>query len=367
MTYIHPADFKIGLNFTGSSREQLTPEEGNPQNINLSIPPDTMGAVGEDQIVELINGSFAVYDKETGNELERSSLDQFWIDAGVTPVGDGGSFDPRVLYDSHTDRWFAVAVDNGRAANNFLVAVSTTDDPTDPWKAFAIDSDADDSHWAARMFNLNTSDQDSTTFLGLDKSDLIDGIETSTLVENISLNETGSRPQPIVDLDNALAPHPFLSAITAETQTVLLRRSDENGTFIEDIDVTNQNLPPLFARQPGGPNNVDTGGNPLRSNIILVNGSIWGVQAVENGGRSALRWFEIDEATNNTIQEGLITDPDLDLSYASIAVNPFEDVVIGFSGSGDNQFISSYAALGNTDGAGNTTFSGANLAPAETV
>ena len=62
----------IGANFEGS-------------NLGDSgyIPPDTMGAVGPNHFVELLNGRYAVYDK-AGAELSASSLNAFWSSAGVT-------------------------------------------------------------------------------------------------------------------------------------------------------------------------------------------------------------------------------------------------------------------------------------------
>ena len=57
---------------------------------------------------------------------------------------------------------------------------------------------------------------------------------------------------------------------------------------------------------------------------------------------------------------GTITDPDLDFYFPSIAVNPAGGVLIGYSGSSDNQFVSSYASAGRTSG-GVTTFDAPRL------
>lgn len=80
----------------------------------------------------------------------------------------------------------------------------------------------------------------------------------------------------------------------------------------------------------------------------MQNGTFWGVQTVDSGGRAALRWFQIDANTNALLQEGLIADSNLDFYYGSLAVNDFGDVVIGFSGSSESQFASSYAVRGQT-------------------
>src|SRR5258708_30900585 len=94
-------------------------------------PPDTDGAVGPSQFVELLNSAYRVYDK-SGNVLQTSSLNQFWSSAGILQAS---AFDPRVLYDPDSQRWYAAAVDFGGA---LLLAVSNTSDPTQSLHALNI-------------------------------------------------------------------------------------------------------------------------------------------------------------------------------------------------------------------------------------
>ena len=77
-------------------------------------------------------------------------------------------------------------------------------------------------------------------------------------------------------------------------------------------------------------------------------------------GTDAIAWDEISLATDTVIQHGLISskgsgDPNLFFYSPSIAVNSTGEVVIGFSGSDQATFISSYAAVGTTN-FGVTTF-----------
>jgi hypothetical protein len=76
------------------------------------IPPDTMAAVGPNHIVELINGNFEIRDKTTGASLDSRSLDSFWTNIVGLPIINNGRFDPRILFDPSSGRWFAVAIDN---------------------------------------------------------------------------------------------------------------------------------------------------------------------------------------------------------------------------------------------------------------
>jgi hypothetical protein len=123
----------IGANFEGS-------------NVSISgfLPPDSDGAVGPGQFVEMVNGVYRVYDK-SGAILQNSSLNDFWSTAGVTPTNF--AYDPRVLYDPVSQRWFASSSENPGAPNRVLVAVSKTSDPTQGWQAVAFPTDFNRQFW----------------------------------------------------------------------------------------------------------------------------------------------------------------------------------------------------------------------------
>jgi len=86
-------------------------------------PPDTVGDVGTDHYIQMINGIIdtvvAVYDKHTG-----SILSTF----GLTSLGDcaTGFGDPIVLYDHAADRWFLSEFGPGYS---LCIFISTTPDP----------------------------------------------------------------------------------------------------------------------------------------------------------------------------------------------------------------------------------------------
>ena len=100
-------------------------------------PPDTNGAVGKTQYVQIVNEGYQVFDKVTGNSvLGPASIRSVW--AGFGGVCEtSGSGDPVVLYDKLADRWlisqFAVA---GPAPDQECVAVSTTSDATGTWNRY---------------------------------------------------------------------------------------------------------------------------------------------------------------------------------------------------------------------------------------
>src|SRR6476646_461863 len=92
------------------------------------IPPDTMGAVGRDQYVEMINGGFGVWNKAGANLVTTSDLN-FWAAAGQT----GANGDSRVLFNAAANRWIALSF--GSSVSDIQIAVSNTADATGTWKS----------------------------------------------------------------------------------------------------------------------------------------------------------------------------------------------------------------------------------------
>jgi hypothetical protein len=280
------------------------------------------------------------------------------------------------LYDARSQRWFAVAVDGPGEGNNFLVAVSRDSDPTLGWTGFAVDGGLSNFFADFPMLRFNGAGvfvtanmivggfPAGTNLLVLPKADLLASTPTvanRTLFENLPIGEFGFSAQPVVDLDYSTTREILLSEASF---TGLLARGDVLGSVVSPTLSAGIQIPvpafpaPPSAEQPGPKMNLDTGGfitAGFRGNVIKRNEALWAVTAVNVDGRSAARWFQIDADTNQVLQSGLIADVDLAFYYPSIAVNRFDDVVIGFSGSSETQFVSSYAVVGETRN-GATTF-----------
>jgi hypothetical protein len=379
------AGVEIGLNFTGRRPDAPILFPAWPHR------PDTMGAVGEQHIVELLNNGYAVYRKSDGAVLQRTAtLTEFWQGLGVTPLGT--AFDPRVLYDAANHRWFAVSIDGlfpddpnagSTDPNSYLVAVSKSADPTEGWTAFQIDSDSTDASWAdhprlgmdAEGLYLTTyrfgfaatidlSPRLGNNLLVLPKADLLaptPSVANATNWTNVTVQQVGSIPQPVVNLDGTGLPATLLEGIYASLgflQSTKIGGSIGSPTRAPSKFIT---VPPTeggtvfyLAPQPGPKADIQAIDGRF-SVTVQVGGSIWAAQTTKVDGRLAVRWYEIDAATDTLLQYGDVTDPILDLFFPSIAVNPFGQVVIGMSGSSETDFVGSYAAVGETAG-GVTTF-----------
>jgi hypothetical protein len=152
-------------------------------------------------------------------------------------------------------------------------------------------------------------------------------------------------------LDNTGSPEAILTVWNLESG--LFQRSTINGDITSPVLDTSNGFISVTphtghggAEQPDSTINIAAGVPDFYSSVILRNGVMWGLNTIDNDGRAALRWFAIDANTNAVLQEGVIAGPNQDVYMGSIAVNEFNDVVIGFNISSASQFVSSYAVLG---------------------
>ena len=102
-------------------------------------PPDTMGAVGPDHFVEILNcyttnASVAVYDKTGVLVATTATTNFFWVTrpggSNIFQTGFGQTvIDPRVLFDHQSGRWVATAMAMG-STRTIVLAVSNDENPT---------------------------------------------------------------------------------------------------------------------------------------------------------------------------------------------------------------------------------------------
>jgi hypothetical protein len=105
-------------------------------------PPDPDGEVGRNNYVEMVNLTFAVYDKSGNRLLGPVDTGTLWSGFAVPDCTDP-SGDPVVLYDQITDRWIlsqftTSGLDDPSKPFWNCVAVSTTSDPTGSYYRYAF-------------------------------------------------------------------------------------------------------------------------------------------------------------------------------------------------------------------------------------
>jgi hypothetical protein len=346
-------------------------------------PPDSNGAVGPVHFVELINGRFSVFNKSDGAKVKTMTDVNLWTQAGVSIPNTWLATDPRIIYDPVSQRWFASEIDFDPSgainANNFLLAISATADPTGTWKAVSIPTDpggtnvadfptlgldAQGVYLAGDMFD-RSSNPVSSTLVSLPKAGLLaatPSISGLTRFNNLSYSVRGQLFQPIVCLDgsgqgNVLSTGGVgvdfngniitnFALVTFQVQNPA-KPGQASLSAATRIPVTPYTAP-LDPFQPDGSTNLDDGDARLSAKVYEVGGVLYAVHGTQVGDRAALRWYRIDPATKTVLESGTISDSIKDLFYPSIAANGNGTVVIAFNGSSINTFVSSFAVVGST-------------------
>ena len=107
--------------------------------------PDSMGAVGPNHFIELLNcqdpsrTAIAIYDK-AGHLLAKTNTHDFFRTDATHPTTTDRLTDQRILYDHHAQRWIACTLDVA-GSRDVMLAVSTTDSPTNfttGWNRYLI-------------------------------------------------------------------------------------------------------------------------------------------------------------------------------------------------------------------------------------
>ena len=105
-----------------------------------SIPPDPIGATGLDRVIAVVNVMIEAHDK-AGVLLFRDALADFFTPLSPTTL----TFDPKVIYDQHADRFVVVTLERVNAdppsnpdpgnISRILLAVSKSSTPATPTAA----------------------------------------------------------------------------------------------------------------------------------------------------------------------------------------------------------------------------------------
>src|SRR3954469_5949020 len=128
--------------------------EGQPANDNRRVfgfafvPPDTNGAVGASQYVQMVNVTIAVYSKKDGSlQLGPAPIHSIWAGfGGLCENGGTSAFysdggDPVVLYDHLANRWLVsqLQFDETFTQTAQCVAISTSSDATGSYNRYEFD------------------------------------------------------------------------------------------------------------------------------------------------------------------------------------------------------------------------------------
>jgi hypothetical protein len=333
----------------------------------IVIPPDTDGAVGLTKVFVNVNNNYVIQDKTTGAELSRMSMDTFWASTGAT-----GLFDPRVEYDPFNNRWLLSGVSNSASASSsIVVGISDTSDPAGTFHTYRFDADSTNADWAdfptmgfnknwlainVNMINIGSGAFDQGKCLVLDYPLLRANTSSSVF---FAPTEFVAAPAVTYDTTiNTLYVPTHLSSAGAqyELDTITGVPPIANAAYnfgavktrtggawaIPNGQILPQSAPVSGASACGAtPCPMETQDAQIRSNPVYRNGFIYYTQTVglPSGGltHTAAQWTKID-TSGNFVEGGRIEDATATSSnggkwyaYPSIAVNKFNEIMIGFS------------------------------------
>ncbi|MCG3121900.1 MAG: hypothetical protein GIKADHBN_00273 [Phycisphaerales bacterium] len=325
-------------------------------------PPDPHMAIGPSHVGVMTNGRIAFFLKATGAMTFQDEIEDafgFWGSVGAT----GFVFDPEIVYDETSGRWFAMAAEAyappGQTKSYVLVAVSDDSDPNGTWYKYRFDT----TTLAGNLFDSPNIGVSSDTVLitgdgfgagtnypvyTLRKSDLLAGVPTSFVRSTTLATTTQSAGYPPVSFDNPPAIY------------LLEHQEGANRTQVRLIAVQNPFTGPSFTTfnltvpsysAPGDPVQQGTTSRPESFDarfwsVAYRNGSLWGTHHVNTTVQA--RWYEIamngwPTSGNNPslVQSGTIAPgASVNTTFSSITVSDSGDAAVCYAYSSATNFLS---------------------------
>src|SRR5438552_17432969 len=327
-------------------------------------PPDTNGAVGKTQYVQIVNEGYQVFDKATGNSvLGPNSISSVWTGFGGV-CETSGSGDPVMLYDHLADRWvitqFAGA--SGGPITDECVAVSTTADATGTYNryGFHLGSNFFDypklSVWPdAYYMSMNVFNAAGTVFLGpqpyaMDRAAMLSGAAAALITPGLQDPNWGALLPGDLDgsiLPPAGAPDPWLSTELVPNWQLFRFHVDFAVPANRTFTLGGALAPAAYATftglipQLGTASQLDSLADrpmfrPAYRRLPDGHEALMGNQTVASGGVAGIRWWEINNATSGApafSQQGTY-QPDATYRWmGSVAMDASGNMALGFSAS----------------------------------
>ncbi len=333
--------------------------------------PDNVGGVGPDHVISFSCANFVVHDKKTGKVVMRKSQVDFWTELGFNPK-DSQPNDPRMLYDPLTSRWIAtIALDKN--LHELLLAVSTSADPTKPWKAvrtglkspdFGFRCGIDKHGFYGCHWNFNKDLHTMMDCWVVPKEDLIaaDGpnlanVQLFSGIEIESFPATDLDPNKPADAPELLLCHEFpvnnvqfskmyMYKITWAGKKPSISKVQEiplSKTYIAPNGNSRKNQ--AFQPAPGPKLRADEGRRTAA--VFAHGGSLFTCNEAKRtlDSRPGIFWCEVRAADGQLLQEGFIDSPDYDYLSPSLAVDAKGDVGIGCTRTSEKEFPSAVVMM----------------------
>jgi hypothetical protein len=304
-------------------------------------PPDTHGAVGDANFVQVVNAGIRVYNKAGGFIQQRTLRALF----GATE----NLFDPRVVYDQTWRRWVIIATRSSTSAadaiRRFYLAISTTSDPAGSYYVYVVPYPFNAGDWCdfpqlgmnqdAIFMTTNVFTYagvfQTTAMIAWAKARLYNGLGWSVPVFQ------GLAPTlaPPIALDQNI--HAFFIAANTGTTLHLYR-----GTYLSNaaqaVMVLQAQVPvPAYSVPPNAPQLgttqlIDTLDRRFVNASTQYADQLWNVHTINLAGYAAPKFYQIDTAgtgANTVFQQGFFFEGSTSHDFnVSITANQWREVFV---------------------------------------
>lgn len=339
--------------------------------------PDSTGAVGPNHVVDFAAATFTVHDKTTGKAVKQVTMPDFW--KSVQPANTLVLLkpnDPRMLFDTLSGRWFASCADDSQG--HLYLAVSTSPDPTQPWRGiltpfkspdFGFRMGVDKNGFYGCWWNFQHTKNDPRIMMdgcAVPIADMIaaDGpnLSRATMFKDFELesfpatdlNPKKGLSEPAVFLNKQFPPDTKTGLIT---QLCLhkINWSSPTSAAMSPMQVIsfrekywgpsasggNQGTQP----SPGSPIRADEGRRTI--SVFAYGGRVLGCNGAKRTpeSRPGILWYDVRVSDGVLLQEGLIDDPDCDYTHPSLAVDGSGNIGIGCTRTSAKEFPSVYIMM----------------------
>ncbi len=348
------------------------------------VPPDTNGAVGSTQFVQMVNVTIAVYDKSSGAlQLGPAAIHTLWsgfgglceLGGGTPTFADGG--DPVVLYDHLAGRWLVTQLqyDTTFTHTAQCLAVSTSSDATGSYNRYEFDFGTNFPDypkfaiWPDAYYNsINVFPPNS--FAGaqacaFDRNSMLAGAPAKGICFQQSSTVSSLLPS---DLDGSTLPPAgspnYFVGLADSTHLNFFRfhadfsnPANPTGTFSGPTLVSVAPYSEICARaitvscipQPSPGEKVDGLADRVMFRLAYRNfgdhESLVVNHTVKGGALASVRWYEIRNPSAPFVyQQSTVIDPNVNYWLGSIAMDKTGNIALGFSASSHSVFPSVYVA-----------------------
>ena len=363
----------------------LQTEQGHPMNTDAVIevnvggitnvygiaPPDTDGDVGPDHYFQMVNNGFAIYNK-TGVKVYGPADNITLWNGFPGPWSSTNDGDPVVLYDEYADRWIATqfSLPNYPSGPCYeLVAVSETGDPQGAWYRYAFQFDdmpdypkfgiwPDGYYFTSNQFNNGNWVGGAVS--ALDRDAMLVGDPDAEML----FFEMGSSNGSILptDADGAMEPPAgspcYFVSLSGNSVKLWESNIDWDNTTGSSIDyigfvaVTPYTDDNISISQPGTSQKLDDLAGRLMYRLQYRNFGDYEVMVTNHtvnagSGQAGVRWYELRKYDGDweMYQQGTFAPADGHSRWmASVAMNDYGDIAVGYSISSSSKYPSIYIA-----------------------